>query len=285
MERLLNDPFPDGLAVLLLRFLRQEPVLDAVDLIPPLLNASFSKIWSEIDTAKDASINLSENVNLIRYTTELFDLIERIYQVYAGTHEVLYPITQTLVNNDFVNLFGRITLLPLSVRSPIGTLANSRFIPLGSKERYLIQHTHDKGDVESFIDMDDMQDPHGLARSWFDLIFGDLHTSELSSEMRGSLNGVFDSFYPDWTKMRRCFTANFPQHSVSSKAFKQQVKGSLVAWGNFARSFGYEGRASKVEFLCMYPRCAGASMEESGQQMVCGRCMDTPYCSTLCQSK
>ncbi|CAE6406800.1 unnamed protein product [Rhizoctonia solani] len=227
MERLSEDPFPESLAILVMRFLRQELVLDIIDLMPELISSGCSRIWSKIDTTEYASINLSEDVGLIRYATVLFDLIYKIYRAYDGVQDALSPIAWTLAGNDFVNLYIRVMLLPLSLASPIGTLA--------------------KDDIETFIDMDDTQDPNGLARSWFDLTFGALSDPESMNEYQGPSNNIFDPFYPDWIKMRRCFITNFPQHIVASRSFEQQVKGSMAAWINIALLFGYAERASNTE--------------------------------------
>ncbi|KAG8711156.1 hypothetical protein FRC11_003485, partial [Ceratobasidium sp. 423] len=101
MERLSKDPFPEGLATLLLRFITQRNMLCAVDLMPPSIGTACSRIWSKIDSAKRSSAHLSEDIGLIKYTTELLDLIEKIYRFYAGEPAALAPIAQILANNDF----------------------------------------------------------------------------------------------------------------------------------------------------------------------------------------
>ncbi|CAE6444629.1 unnamed protein product [Rhizoctonia solani] len=197
-------PLPAALAALVLKFVRQKTILE---------------------TAASDSKHLSTDIGFHRYATQLFGLIDRVCSVYATSTTMISTIAKTLFNNDFVNLFGRLVLLSLSVGSSLGRL---------SQESPIL-----------FSNLDRKKAPYNIARSWFDLSFEALEAMHSCCQTGNQFQETFDSSFPDWMKLRRCLDPNFPQHHIAagSKTFENHVQGTRATLLKMAYSFGYSERA------------------------------------------
>ncbi|KDN35512.1 hypothetical protein RSAG8_11507, partial [Rhizoctonia solani AG-8 WAC10335] len=231
------------------------------------MGATCSRIWTILETAASDSKHLSTDIGFHRYATQLFSLIDRVCSVYATSTTMISTIAKTLFNNDFVNLFGRLVLLSLSVGSSLGRLSQES--------------------PNLFSNLDRKKAPYNIARSWFDPSFEALEAMHSCCQTGNQFQETFDSSFPDWMKLRRCLDPNFPQHHIAagSKTFENHVQGTRATLLKMAYSFGYSERAFHNRMACTYPRCPGTSSEGDVRLLVCSKCSVTPYCSHACQEK
>ncbi|CAE6406741.1 unnamed protein product [Rhizoctonia solani] len=217
----LFQPLPVSLGRLVLRFFRQELIIESANLIAVVIGNTCSHIWTLLETTAGDSEHLSTNVGFNQYATQLFGLIDRFCSAHATSPDMMSTIARILSKKDFVNLFGRLVLLSLSVGSPLGRLSQTS--------------------PSSFSHLDRKQPPYNIARSWFDLAFEAVEFMHSCGQTGNQFQVAFDSSFPDWMKLRRCLDANFPQHqaAVGSKAFEKHVQGTRATLLKMAHPFGY----------------------------------------------
>jgi hypothetical protein len=142
-------PFPRRLALLLIGVFRPEIILKQFDWMPLLIKNSCLWIWAELDAATYSPEHPSHDFVLIKYATRTFEIIRCVCRstlfccsqlsvlsrLYAEHMEArtatISAFTKALAESDFVNLFGMMVLLPLSVGSTISKISSSKY-KLGS---------------------------------------------------------------------------------------------------------------------------------------------------------
>ncbi|CAE6447870.1 unnamed protein product [Rhizoctonia solani] len=259
-------PLPSGLALQLIGFFRQAIFLDMVDLVPPLIKTSCVWIWKRLDESTHKVPHPSQDSTLNHYTIRTFDLIGRLYSQYdlGAPTTTIISFTKALAESDFVNLFAKLLLLPLSEGSDISKLAS--------------------GEVKPLDQLSQSEDPNGLGQDWSRLVYKALFVCMSYGPNAKPSNGVISHFYQDWLKIWRCFDANFPQHHLAATSFEGHIKKCKLAAVALGTSFSYADRKTRTNIECSYPRCPGAAVEDD-LQGACGGCFVIPYCSRLCQSK
>ncbi|CEL62971.1 hypothetical protein RSOLAG1IB_10618 [Rhizoctonia solani AG-1 IB] len=119
---------PPALSALLLRFIRQKITMNIHELVVDVIRGTCSRIWHILELSADDvdSDHSSTYVGFNQYAMQLFSLIDRFCSTYSKSPAVISSIAETLFNIDFVELFGRLVLLSLSVGSPLGALSQSQ---------------------------------------------------------------------------------------------------------------------------------------------------------------
>lgn len=139
------------------------------------------------------------------------------------------------------------------------------------------------GHFDAFDEMDDSNDPNSVARIWPRLVKTALWLDlRVEYDPGNNYRPVISSFYADWLKTWRCVDVNFPQHNI--RALEHHINSCFVSFSQFGYSLGFRPREERTTIRCAYPRCPAAAFE-SDPQFLCARCLNTPYCSHLCQIK
>lgn len=265
MANLAQTPMPDELILMLFEFIKQDVILDITDLMPALIKVLCSRVWAGIDVTSNSSKHPSGNTTLNYYARRTFDTIARIYSNYAGAPpKTISTFVKALAESDFINLFGRLVLLPWSIGSNISTVADEN--------------------PETFDQVAVPNRPDTVPRTWSELTGKALFVATSYGMSGKPSNGILGPFYSDWLKIRRCFSADFPQHYSSNNSFQEHKNACFFAFFALGSSFGYVERKERTTIECAYPRCPGVALE-SDTQLACEHCLATPYCSRLCQAK
>lgn len=257
--------FPPKFALMFLNFVKQDSILSVVDLAPSLIKTSCLWMWEELDAStRTPSQHPSEIEDLLARAEHTFDIITFQYYQHLPV-ETLSTLTTALAESDFVNLFLRILLLPLTAGSNISKLG--------------------KGNFKTFDEMSEREDPRHTARSWSELAKKIFFFSTMYPRSCKPLDDILRPLYYDWSKTRCCFQAGFPQHLTQIPSLQNYIDSCHSSFIGLGSSLGYVKRERETTIECAYPRCPGTTFE----QLVCEECLVrgqvTPYCSHLCQTK
>ncbi|KAG8706472.1 hypothetical protein FRC08_001059 [Ceratobasidium sp. 394] len=232
-------------------FIQYHIMHEFTDLIPEFLEATYSWIWAELSDS--IAQGLSMNNQLAKYASHALDFTRGVYKRRLSSHQRA-SFTKLLSELDFVNLMGRLILVPLELGSTILNL------PAG------VAH------ADSFQDI--REDWRGVQLEIFDFV-------KVYGMTAGSSNRAFASSYPDWLKTWHCFDIHFPHHRAKSQFINDWANACRFLWSRLGTEFGYDVRPYQERFECAYMRCPGVVFR-FGAEFAC-ECMGVAYCSLRCQ--
>ncbi|KAG8701961.1 hypothetical protein FRC08_003800 [Ceratobasidium sp. 394] len=241
---------------LLLGFVTQDVMLDLPDLLRDFTKVTCIWIWEETG-ARNTGF-LSQSQELAKCAVHMLKLMRLSYYNLRGAgSKPIVSLTKALPEIDFVNLLGRLILVPTAIGSAITNQGENGFFV-----------KDEDGDIEA---------------SWDSLLEETIRFGTTYIKIAKVSNGLLASSYPDWLKTWRCFQAEFPHHEARSEWFNGYLRGCDAAWTTLGGAFGYVDREVREQYLCAYARCQGP-VSLIGADFACSSCLLVAYCNQRCQS-